>query len=327
MNELELDGLTRRHGPQTVIGPVSLEVRRGELLSLLGPSGCGKTTVLRMVAGFVVPHAGRVLLRGQDVTATPPHRRQVALVFQNFALFPHLSSFENIAFGLRRRGVAKADIARRVGALIASMQLDGLAERLPAQLSGGQQQRVAIARALAVEPAVVLLDEPFSSLDAKLRESTRYELRALQQQFGFTAILVTHDQSEALAISDRVAIMKDGLLEQVGSAQEIYHHPATRFVAGFVGRANPVPGGLLRPEAIRILADGTDPPPAGCEIARGVVQAAAFLGATSEFVVRTTDGRTLFVSADGLAPGRHGAGALVLLAWPRDAVIPLGDEA
>ncbi len=318
---VELDGLATRYPGGGTIGPVSLAVRPGEMVSLLGPSGCGKTTVLRMLAGFVAPTEGAIRLRGRDVTRTRPHRRGVALVFQNFALFPHLSVFDNIAFGPRRHGVARDEIVRRVARLIGQMRLDGLALRRPAELSGGQQQRVAIARALAIEPAVVLLDEPFSSLDTKLRESTRIELRVLQQEVGFTAILVTHDQSEALSISDRVAVMQSGRLEQFGTALDVYHRPANRFVAGFVGRANPVPGGIVRPESIRILdataADGI----------AGTVVSAAFLGGGSELVIAFGDGTPIVVAADGMAPSRHPPGSSVRLVWPLDSVITFGDTA
>ena len=319
MSEVELESLTATYPGGTTVGPVSLTLNSGEMLSLLGPSGCGKTTVLRMLAGFVRPSAGRIRLRGVDVTNAPPHRRGVALVFQNFALFPHLSVFDNIAFGLRRRGTGRAEIARRVGRLVAQMRLEGLERRKPEALSGGQQQRVAIGRALAIEPAIVLLDEPFSSLDAKLRESTRFELRSLQQEIGFTAILVTHDQTEALSISDRIAIMRAGRLEQVGTPLDVYRRPATPFVAGFVGRANTVPGGIVRPEAIRIVvpdAPGAVP---------GKVRGAAFLGAGSELVVETALG-TLVVQADADAAARHLPGSMVGLSWPAEAVVFVGES-
>jgi putative spermidine/putrescine transport system ATP-binding protein len=320
VTEVELQSLAKSFGPSTTIGPVSLTVGKGELLSLVGPSGCGKTTILRMIAGFVTPGSGRIRLRGTDITGVPPHRRQAALVFQNYALFPHLDVFDNIAFGLRRRGVATADIARRVQRLIGMMRLDDLGRRMPKALSGGQQQRVALARALAIEPAVILLDEPFSSLDAKLRESTRFELRALQQEIGFTAIMVTHDQAEALAISDRLAIMRDGRLQQVGTAQDVYYQPATAFVADFVGRANRVEGGILRPESIRIFSD--DVPDA---LAATVV-ACAFHGAASEIVVRTEAGLSLIIAADGQAPMRHPPGSSIRIAWQPDAIITFGDS-
>jgi putative spermidine/putrescine transport system ATP-binding protein len=318
MNAVELKGLSKNFGAGTTIGPVTLGVAQGELLSLLGPSGCGKTTVLRMIAGFVQPTSGSISLRGEDITAYPPHRRGAALVFQNFALFPHLSVFDNIAFGLRRRGVARSQIAPRVELMIAMLQLDGLARRLPAALSGGQQQRVALARALVTEPAVLLLDEPFSSLDAKLREETRSELRKLQQRLGFTGILVTHDQAEALAISDRVAVMDKGRLVQLGTAQDIYFRPASLFVANFVGRANQVPGGIVRPESIRILPEPSQ------RSRKATVEAAAFLGSGSELTVRTTEGLSLMLIADGGAPARYPAGASIDIDWADDAVITIG---
>jgi putative spermidine/putrescine transport system ATP-binding protein len=321
MSEVELVELTKTYAGGQTIGPVSLSVERGEMLSLLGPSGCGKTTVLRMIAGFVAPTSGMIRLRGADLTHTPPHRRGAALVFQNFALFPHLSVFDNIAFGPRRHGVARGELARRVDRLIGMMGLDGLTERRPAALSGGQQQRVALARALAVEPAVILLDEPFSSLDTKLRENTRTELRRLQQEIGFTAILVTHDQGEALSISDRIAIMNAGRLEQVGTAQLVYHRPATRFVADFIGKANRIDGGMLRPEAIRITG------PAGSAGLAGSVISAVFFGAGSELLVRTDSGLELAVATDGDAASRYPAGSRISLSWPQEAVMTFGDDA
>jgi putative spermidine/putrescine transport system ATP-binding protein len=320
MNAVELDQLTKSYGAGTTIGPVCLEVAVGEMLSLLGASGCGKTTVLRMIAGFVDPTAGRVRLRGIDVTHTPPHRRGAALMFQSFALFPHLSVFDNIAFGPRRRGTARAEISRRVDRLVAMLHLQGLTGRLPAALSGGQQQRVALARALAIEPAVVLLDEPFSSLDAMLRESTRQELRALQRELGFTAIMVTHDQSEALSISDRIAVMQAGRLEQVGTPQQIYYRPATRFVAGFVGKTNAVAGGVVRPESIRVVDD------AAPDSVSARVVSNAFLGDRSEIVARTEAGAAFTLFADGQAPLRHPIGSAIHIAWPAESVITFGDD-
>jgi len=321
VNEVEIEGLTKVFAPRQRIGPVTLAVRQGELLSLLGPSGCGKTTVLRMIAGFVTPSAGTIRLRGVDITARPPHRREVALVFQNFALFPHLDVFENIAFGLRRRGEPAAAITAQVDRLIAMMRLDGLAGRLPKALSGGQQQRVALARALAVKPAIILLDEPFSSLDTKLRESTRLELRSLQQALGFTAILVTHDQGEALSISDHIVVMRDGRLEQSGTAQEIYYQPASPFVAEFVGRSNAVAGGIVRPESIRIV----EPDAPGA--LRATVEAVAFLGSSSELLIRTENGLSLTLIADGQAPLRHVPGSSINVVWPQEAVIKFGEHA
>ncbi|MGH7072311.1 MAG: ABC transporter ATP-binding protein [Acetobacteraceae bacterium] len=320
MSEVQVEEIAKSFGSGSRIGPVSFSVRKSELLSLLGPSGCGKTTILRIIAGFIEPTAGTVRLQGADVTKTPPHRRNAALVFQNYALFPHLSVFENIAFGLRRRRIGRAEIAAKVDRLITMMRLNGLALRTPGGLSGGQQQRVALARALAIEPAVILLDEPFSSLDARLRETTRLELRAIQQELGFTAILVTHDQAEALSISDRLVVMRAGRIEQIGSAREIYEHPATAFVGDFVGRANRVPGGLLRPEAIHIV------PVTDQGALPATVKAASYLGAASELLVLTTDGRDLIVLADGLAPSRYPPGSAIGLAWDKDSLIRTGES-
>lgn len=321
MNEVEIAGLTKVFDPRQTIGPVTLDVRRGELLSLLGPSGCGKTTVLRMIAGFVTPTAGAIHLRGLDITHRPAHRRDVALVFQNFALFPHLDVFENVAFGLRRRGEAAQAVRTQVDQLVAIMKLEGLERRLPKALSGGQQQRVALARALAIKPTVILLDEPFSSLDTKLRESTRFELRALQRELGFTAILVTHDQGEALSISDHIAVMRNGRVEQFGTAQDIYYQPATPFIAEFVGRSNHVAGGIIRPESIRITAPGTP----GSHLA--TVEAAAFLGSSCELVIRTQEGVSLTLIADGQASHRHPPGSAIRVAWPEEAIIKFGENA
>jgi spermidine/putrescine ABC transporter ATP-binding subunit len=236
--KLEVRGLTKQFSPQVTVGPLSFEVMEGEFFSLLGPSGCGKTTTLRCIAGFETPSAGSISLGGQRLDDRPPHRRDVGLVFQNYALFPHLTVFDNIAFGLRLRKIGKAEIARRVGQILELVDLPNLGERHPAQLSGGQQQRVAIARALVLEPSLLLFDEPLSNLDFKLRIQMRYELRDLQKRLGKTAVYVTHDQSEALALSDRIAILSQGRLEQVGVPSEIYEQPASAFVADFIGSSN-----------------------------------------------------------------------------------------
>jgi ABC-type Fe3+/spermidine/putrescine transport system ATPase subunit len=320
MSAIILDHLNKTFSAEHTVGPVSLDIREGELLSLLGPSGCGKTTILRMIAGFMTPTGGSIHLRGRDITTLPAHRRGVALVFQNFALFPHLSVFDNIAFGLRRRGIAREEIAQRVGNAMAIVQLGGFEKRLPQALSGGQQQRVALARALVIEPAVILLDEPFSSLDTKLRESTRLELRALQQQLGFTAVLVTHDQSEALSISDRIVVMEKGKLAQVGTAADIYYKPTSPFVAEFIGRANRVPEGIVRPESIQLR------PLDATEGEKAVVTSGVFLGAGSELGVRTAGGLDLVVAADGTALARHPLGSEVKVFWPTDSIIRFGDN-
>src|SRR5690242_15789929 len=209
-----------------------------EFFSMLGPSGCGKTTTLRMIAGFEQPTSGQILLDGEDMAFTPPHKRNVNAVFQSYALFPHLSVQDNVAFGLRRQKTPKNDIKQRVGEALELVQLTGLERRKPAQMSGGQQQRVALARALVLKPAVLLLDEPLGALDAKLRKALQIELKALQQQVGITFIYVTHDQEEALTMSDRIAVMSDGRVEQVGPPEEIYEAPSTVFVADFLGVSN-----------------------------------------------------------------------------------------
>jgi len=243
--ELEVEGLTRRYSPQVAVGPISFEVRAGEFFSLLGPSGCGKTTTLRCIAGFETLNAGAIRLRGERLDDKPPHRRDVGLVFQNYALFPHLSVFDNVAFGLKLRRVAKAEIIERVGRILRLVDLAPLAERFPAQLSGGQQQRVAIARSLVLEPRILMFDEPLSNLDLKLRIQMRDELRSLQRRLGKTAIYVTHDQTEALALSDRIAVLSHGHIEQIGTPDEIYERPATSFVAEFIGNSNLLPATIV----------------------------------------------------------------------------------
>ena len=236
--ELEVVGLTKRYSPQVTIGAISFEVREGEFFSLLGPSGCGKTTTLRCIAGFESLSEGSITLRGERIDGRPPHRRGVGLVFQNYALFPHLTVFDNIAFGLRVRRVAKAEIADRVRRMLELIDLPEMAGRYPAQLSGGQQQRIAIARSLVLEPQMLMFDEPLSNLDFKLRLQMRDELRALQRRLGKTSIYVTHDQTEALALSDRIAVLSHGRIEQIGTPSEIYERPATAFVADFIGSSN-----------------------------------------------------------------------------------------
>jgi spermidine/putrescine transport system ATP-binding protein len=235
---VEVRGVTKEFGKVAVVSEVSLSIRSGELITLLGPSGCGKTTLLRMISGLETPTRGRILLAGQDVTHLPPYRRDVNQVFQSYALFPHLSVKENIRFGLRMKKVARREADERVREVLEMVSLGGLEERKPGQLSGGQRQRVALARALVCRPKVLLLDEPLSALDAKLRRAMQVELKQLQQQLGITFIFVTHDQEEALALSDRIAVIHEGRVEQLGDASEIYHRPRTPFVASFIGHAN-----------------------------------------------------------------------------------------
>ena len=272
------------------VDDVTLDIAAGEFFALLGPSGCGKTTSLRMIAGFEMPDAGRVHVGGEDITDVPVHRRDMGMVFQSYALFPHRTVAENVAFGLRMRDVPKAEIDRRVGAALAQVALTGLEARKPGQLSGGQQQRVALARALVVEPRVLLCDEPLGALDRKLRQQMQFELKDLQKRLGITLVFVTHDQEEALAMSDRIAVMNKGRVEQVGTPTEIYEHPRTRFVADFIGEINLLDDGgrvrALRPEKIRLV------PVASARLA-GKIETANFLGGSTLYKVRSDDGRAL----------------------------------
>ncbi|BCV22896.1 ABC transporter ATP-binding protein [Moorella sp. Hama-1] len=245
-------------GGNVVVKDINLTIRAGEFFTLLGPSGCGKTTTLRMIAGFNYPSAGSIFFDDRDVTHVPPNDRGTGMVFQNYALFPHMTVFENVAFGLRVRKIPQAQIRQRVAAALAQVRLAGMEGRRIDQLSGGQQQRVALARALVIQPNLLLLDEPLSNLDAKLREETRTEIRRLQLASGITAIYVTHDQAEAMAISDRIAVMEGGRVHQVGTPPEIYHRPATRFVATFIGKSNLLEGVVDRIDGHRGLVKVAD---------------------------------------------------------------------
>lgn len=332
-------------GGVRAVDGLSLTVDTGELVTLLGPSGCGKTTALRMVAGFEAPTAGSVRIAGADVTRQPPHRRDTAMVFQSYAIFPHLTVAENVGFGLSTRGVPAADIARRVEALLDLVQLAGLGGQSPDRLSGGQQQRVALARAIITEPKVLLFDEPLSNLDAKLRAEMRGEIRLIQRRVGITSLYVTHDQAEAMALSDRIVVMRRGRIEQVGTPVEVYAHPATRFVADFVGRVNflgaervgprvarvrldsatvelsvadGAGGGLaaclavLRPEAIRLA-----PAIAGAQgQPRGRVRRAVYLGEVAEYEVETGPTILLVSVANPVAEGLFAEGDAVAITLP-----------
>ena len=238
MYALEASEVRKHFGAVQALRSLTLQVRKGELISLLGPSGCGKTTLLRIIAGFISPDGGRVTIAGDDMSHVPTHKRNLGMVFQSYSLWPHMSVAENVAFGLASRGVAKEVQRRKVGHALELVELGDLSRRLPRELSGGQQQRVALARALVYEPEILLLDEPLSALDRKLRERMQRDLRQLQQGLGITTIFVTHDQEEALILSDRVAVMSDGEIVQIGSPREIYEHPESYFVADFVGRTN-----------------------------------------------------------------------------------------
>ena len=353
MARLELAGLSKWYGDLHAVRAVDLRVEQGELVVLLGPSGCGKTTALRLIAGFVEATAGRVLLDGRDVTRLPPYRRNTGMVFQGYALFPHLSVGENVAFGLEMRRVPAADRRRRVEEALRLVRLERLAARLPRQLSGGQQQRVALARALVIEPDVLLLDEPLSNLDAKLRQEVRVEIRQLQRRLGITTVMVTHDQEEALTMADRLVVMSHGEIQQVGTQRELYERPRNRFVAGFVGRTNfftgtveaaglfRTDGGLtircggaeaagrrllaLRPEKIAI-GRGARPDLPNCHA--GTVEFASYLGAVTEYHVRLASGETVVVqSANQLLDGggEIALGHAVHLAWPAEAGLLLSD--
>ncbi|MGI6245391.1 MAG: ABC transporter ATP-binding protein [Pseudochelatococcus sp.] len=243
--DIELSHCGKRYGAVTVLDDVSLQVRRGEFITVLGPSGCGKTTTLRVIGGFIIPDSGHVSIRGREVTRLPPYRRNIGVVFQNYALWPHMTVAEILGFGLRIRKLGREEIARRVDRALDMVQLTGLKDRYPRELSGGQQQRVAMARALAIDPEVIILDEPLSNLDRRLREELRIELKRLQRSLGVTMLFVTHDQEEALSMSDQVVVMQSGRIQQIADPRTVYERPANRFVAGFLGSANFLPGELV----------------------------------------------------------------------------------
>jgi putative spermidine/putrescine transport system ATP-binding protein len=256
MSFLVLENLSKRFGGHVAVDQLSVGVEKGEFVSLLGPSGCGKTTTLQMIAGFVEPSAGAVYLEGRDLLAVKPARRGLGIVFQSYALFPHMTVGENVSFGLEMQGVAAAERTKRVGETLELVGLAAFAGRFPRQLSGGQQQRVALARALVIRPQILLLDEPLSNLDAKLREEMQIELRQIQRSVGTTTILVTHDQAEAMALSDRLVVMNQGRVEQIAPPHEAYERPATAFVAGFLGKTNLLDGATVRPEKISFAGTG-----------------------------------------------------------------------
>ena len=344
--EIQLLDLEKRFREVRAVDGVSLEVGAGEFFSLLGPSGCGKTTTLRMIGGFELPTGGRILLRGRDVTNDPPDKRPVNMVFQNYALFPHLDVGDNVAFGLRRRKVAKPEIARRVGEALELVHLNGYERRRPNQLSGGQQQRVALARALVNRPNVLLLDEPLGALDLKLRRQLQVELKRIQTEVGITFVYVTHDQEEALTMSDRIAVMHAGKVEQLGTPEELYERPTSRFVADFIGSTNLLRGrieadGWVRlssGDTARVAHDGLasrirggDQHPSGGDhprpararqgAIRATVEQAAYLGTTISYQLRTAGGLALTVLAPK-AGIRLPVGSDVAVTWsPSEALI------
>jgi len=284
MPALTLDRLEKRYPGHTAASSVSLSVKDGEFVSLLGPSGCGKTTVLRMVAGLIQPTSGRILIDDRDVTGLPTNKRKIGLVFQSYALFPHMSVFENVAFGLRRQGVEGSELKRRVDQALASVRLSAYGDRLPRQLSGGQQQRVAVARSIAPHPSILLFDEPLSNLDATLRDEMQIELKRLQREVGITTLFVTHDQGEAMSMSDRVCVLAHGVVQQFATPEEIYHRPATGFVAGFIGRPNRLTGRLLRSEGQAASVQIRGGPTLAVAAAEGIDD-----GAAVDVVVRQED--------------------------------------
>jgi putrescine transport system ATP-binding protein len=336
-----LDRVTKRFGEVSAVHEVSLDIAPGEFFALLGPSGCGKTTLMRLIAGFEQPDAGRVFIAGADMTDVPPHKRPVNMMFQSYALFPHMSVENNVAFGLKQEGMPRADVAKRVVEMLQLVQLEGLGKRRPDQLSGGQKQRVALARALAKRPKLLLLDEPLAALDRKLREQTQFELKEVQRRLGTAFVVVTHDQEEASVMASRIAVMREGELEQIGSPAEIYARPASRFVAEFIGDINILdravkderelfgasngsssdnPATAIRPERILLANDagisGNGLP--------GIVDDLAFRGSDTLYRVRLESGTILRVVASNSSDrDTYRPGDRVRVQIPPDACIPL----
>jgi spermidine/putrescine transport system ATP-binding protein len=361
---IELSGVVKEFHARgeviTAVAGIDLDIREGEFFSLLGPSGCGKTTTMRMIAGFEEPTQGVIRLLGQDVTNVPPNKRDVNMVFQSYALFPHMNVFENVAFGLRRKAVAKPEITRRVGEMLDIVDMAGRSERRPRELSGGQQQRVALARALVNNPRALLLDEPLGALDLKLRQAMQVELKRIQREVGITFVYVTHDQGEALTMSDRIAVMHDGSIEHLGTPREIYEHPRTRFVAGFIGTSNLLTGTVSRldgdhaiiqisrderiivPVQDRAVSEGSRleltvrpekielttarPSGEGCAL-RGTVTEVVYLGTSTNFSVTTSAGSDVVVfqqNSSAAATNVAARGDSVWLSWQPEHSYPIG---
>ncbi len=349
-HDVRLENVTKKFGNWTAVDDISLTIRGGEFFSLLGPSGCGKSTTLSMIGGFESPSAGAIYLDGEDVSRQPPYKRDVNTVFQSYALFPHLDIFENVAFGLRRKGLGKAEIEARVQEMLTLVDLTGFAKRKPGQLSGGQAQRVALARALVNKPKLLLLDEPLGALDLKLRKQMQIELKRIQNEIGITFLFVTHDQEEAMAMSDRLAVMSKGKIEQVGTPAEVYDHPTTEFVASFLGASNLIPGTVVergaetasvkledgaliklptkalqtgdaavkigvRPEKFHVLTSDESEAP-GWNMIEAVAGVSVYLGVSHQYMMESRTGRELSVYAQN--SGRAGDiphGETVRLAW------------
>jgi spermidine/putrescine transport system ATP-binding protein len=349
VGSIDLVSLRKEFSDVVAVDDIDLHVDGGEFFSLLGPSGCGKTTTLRLIAGFERPDSGKILLDGVDMSATPPHKRKVNTVFQSYALFPHLDVFDNVAFGLRRRKEKRSEIRQRVLQVLDAVRLSGLERRRPVQLSGGQQQRVALARALVLSPAVLLLDEPLGALDAKLRKALQLELKGIQEQFAITFVYVTHDQEEALTMSDRIAVMSDGHVEQIATPSEMYEAPRTAFVADFLGVSNLMtvhvePDGdgclvtlgdfklralggevagrgdaraVIRPERVRVEPYEST----GDNRVPGMVERVVYLGASEQLVIRLATGEVVHASiANDGAPRAYAQGTAVQAHLPAEAL-------
>lgn len=350
---VELTDISKYYGKTPVLNGISLAVRRGEFLSILGPSGCGKTTLLRIIGGFTPPTSGTVRICGEPADDRAPYERDTSMVFQHLALFPHMTVFDNVAYGLKVRRVPKAEIAERVSRALQLVKLEGLEDRRPKQLSGGQQQRVALARSLIIEPSVVLLDEPLGSLDLKLRQEMEIEVKKLHALLGITFVYVTHDQNEALTMSDRVAVMHDGRLEQIGTAEDIYERPETEFVADFIGETNIFKGEVLaadkekaalqvgeltivakpsdrlspgRPGAVSVRPQHVELSPDGLSLENsfsGLVEEKLYRGASYRYLVRLEGGQALMAEVSGPAAGLFNAGDSVTAGWPAVDSYPL----